>query len=194
MATFPLPFVPPESYQSGGLSFGNERDWQLHAACDLLAPATTEIYAVEDGIVWYGPRDFFLSGPQHWDADLKKTVCNTDAVCIPTYELAVIHANFIVRYGEIGSTVPTGIAANAKVSEGQLIAYVGNQSVHTMLHFEMYSNAADRDYLSQKGNWKYNEFTPKGKTYHRRKDLTNPTWYLNNCWLKSSPRPNPGPF
>ena len=65
MATFPLPNIPPESYQAGNLSFGNQRQWQVHAACDLLAPAGTEVYAVEDGKVWYGPRQFFLSGPQH---------------------------------------------------------------------------------------------------------------------------------
>jgi murein DD-endopeptidase MepM/ murein hydrolase activator NlpD len=196
MATFPLAHVPAESYQSGGLSFGNERDWQLHAACDLLAPAGTEIYAVEDGVVWYGPKSFFLSGPQHWDADQKKSVCNDGETCIMTYELAVVHSTFIVRYGEVGMRHPKEVVPGASVSEGQLIAWVGAQSVHTMLHFEMYSDVNDLAPLTQKDNKKYvNIPTAKGKkSYMRRKDLMDPTFFLNNCFIKDAPRPNPGPF
>src|SRR5262249_21611342 len=138
---------------------------------------------------------FFLSGPQHWDADQKKSVCNDGANCIMTYELAVVHSTFIVRYGEVGLRHPQEVVPGANVSEGQLIAWVGAQSVHTMLHFEMYSDPTNIEPLTQKDNKKYLNITVgKGKSYMRRKDLMDPTFYLNNCFLKGVPRPNPGPF
>ena len=61
MATFPLPFVPTQSYKTGGRRFGANRDdgKRKHAACDLIAPKGTEIYAVENGKVTYGPYLFY---------------------------------------------------------------------------------------------------------------------------------------
>jgi murein DD-endopeptidase MepM/ murein hydrolase activator NlpD len=185
MATFPLPTIPPKSYQPPlDTAFGNERQWQAHAACDLIAPAGTEIYAVEGGTVWYGPREFFLSGPQHRENG--KGVCNAGAKCIMTYEIAIIHDNFIVRYGEVGIRQAPGITSGARVSEGQLIGWVGSQAVHTMLHFEMYSNTTDRSSLTQEYNKQYLAFPKTKKNFKRRKDLIDPTNYLFNCILKSN--------
>lgn len=184
MATFPLPNIPPESYQAGNLSFGNQRQWQVHAACDLLAPADTEVYAVEDGKLWYGPRQFFLSGPQHRVG--KEIVCNKDSTCIMTYEIAVIHSKFIIRYGEVALRKAPGIVPGASVTEGQLIGYVGPQSVNTMLHLEMYSNTNDLDPLTQEGNTTYINVPGKSKNFKRRKDLMDPTDYLFSCILKKN--------
>ena len=184
MVTFPLPKIPPESYQAGGLSFGNERHWQAHAACDLLAPAGIEVYAVEKGTVWYGPRSFFLSGPQHRVDG--KSVCNEDATCIMTYEVAIIHPTFIVRYGEVGIKRAEGIANGKEVSEGQVIGWVGAQAVNTMLHFEMYSNPDDLESLTQEHNKFYVNFPKTKKNFKRRKDLMDPTNYLFICILRSN--------
>jgi len=150
MATFPLPQVPSQGFQSGALAFGNDRGKVEHAACDLVAPAGTQVLAVEDGIVWYGPGKFFESHPD----ETGKTIW--------TYELAVVHENFICRYGEIGSSVPQGIRPGAKVTEGQQIAEVGQQIGSTMLHFEMFGNPRSRDPLTKKGNSDYKMIPPFG--------------------------------
>ncbi|MEP6903332.1 MAG: M23 family metallopeptidase [Actinomycetota bacterium] len=183
MATFPLPARPAQSYKTGGRRFGDDRGSILHPACDLIAVPETEIYAVEDGTVIYGPRRFFESGPHVWDAVNQKSVCKPDVECLMVYDLLVKHQNFLVRYGEIGIRVPDGIEPTATVTEGQLIAYVGAQTVASMLHFEMYSNAEDISYPSVKGNMTYLNFRPL-KTYSRRKDLMDPTDYLDSCVVK----------
>jgi murein DD-endopeptidase MepM/ murein hydrolase activator NlpD len=185
MATFPLPARPAQSYSTGGRRFGDDRNSMLHPACDLIAVAGTEIYAVEAGTVIYGPRRFFESGPHVWDAANKKSVCKPDAECLMVYDLLIKHPNFLVRYGEIGVRVAAGIEPSATVTEGQLIAYVGAQSVSSMLHFEMYSNTEDISYPTVKGNMQYLNFNPT-KTYSRRKDLMNPTTYLDGCVLKAT--------
>jgi uncharacterized protein len=187
MATFPLPARPTENYRTGGLSFGNDRGGLLHAACDLIAVPGTEIYAVEAGTVIYGPRSFFESGPHVWDVDdagNKKSVCKPGGTCLWVYDLFVQHADFLVRYGEIALTRAPGIKPQAPVEEGQLIGYVGDQSIQKMLHFEMYSNTNDLSYPTVIGNMKYLNFTPK-ITYNRRKDLMDPTDYLDQCAVKA---------
>jgi len=103
-----------------------------------------------------------------------------------TYEIAIIHANFIIRYGEVGSGKAKGIEPGAEVSEGQLIGWVGPQSVHTMLHLEMYGNIDDISSLTQETNTQYINFPQTKKNFKRRKDLMNPTDYLFSCILKSN--------
>ncbi len=186
MATFPLPARPALSYKTGGRKFGDDRGSLLHPACDLIAVPDTEIYAVEDGTVIYGPRRFFESGPHVWDEANKKSVCKEGVECLMVYDLLVKHKTFLVRYGEIAIRVPKGIEPKAEVKEGQLIAYVGAQTVSSMLHFEMYSNAEDISYPTEKGNMKYLNFKP-AKTYSRRKDLMDPTDYLDGCVIKATP-------
>ncbi|MEP6946538.1 MAG: hypothetical protein ABJA02_11525 [Acidobacteriota bacterium] len=193
MATFPLAHIPAQSYSSGGRAFGNDRGDVLHPGCDLMAPPGTEIYAVEDGTVVYGVRQFFESGAHVKDKTTNKWVCAPGVHCLMVYDILIKHSTFLARYGEIGIHVPAGVIAGAEVTEGQLVAVVGAQTVSTMLHFEMYSNGEDLSYPTEKGNMHYLNFKPK-RTFSRRKDLMDPTYYLNNCYLKSSPRPNPGPF
>ncbi|MBS1797143.1 MAG: M23 family metallopeptidase [Acidobacteria bacterium] len=187
MATFPLPERPAQSYKTGGRRFGDDRGSMLHPACDLIAVPGTEIYAVEDGTVVYAPRAFFESGPHIADPDdPKKSICKPGVECLMVYDMLVKHANFLVRYGEIAVRAPKEIVKGAEVKEGQLIAYVGAQTVASMLHFEMYSNTEDISYPTEKGNMKYLNFKPK-KTYSRRKDLMDPTDYLDGCVLKPKP-------
>jgi murein DD-endopeptidase MepM/ murein hydrolase activator NlpD len=115
---FPLRRRPSISYKTGGRYFGAPRsDGRLHAGCDLIAPAGTEIFAVADGVL--GASYPFYSG--------------TDA-------LEVVHTGgFVVRYGEI-SGLASGLRRGSNVTRGQLIAYVGRlASGSSMLHFEMYS-------------------------------------------------------
>ena len=183
MATFPLAARPSQSYRTGGRRFGDDRGSMLHPACDLIAVPDTEIYAVEEGTVIYGPRRFFESGPHVPDPDdPKKSICKTGVECLWVYDMLVKHKDFLVRYGEISIRVPKDITPGATVKEGQLIAYVGAQTVSSMLHFEMYSNPEDITYPTDIGNMKYLNFKTK-KTYNRRKDLMDPTDYLDGCVL-----------
>ncbi len=118
MATFPLSFVPTLSYKKGGRRFGANRDGgkRKHAACDLIAPKGTEIYAVENGKVTYGPYLFYRG----------------------TYAIEFrLDSGKVVRYCEI-EKVASGVAVGSILTEGTLIAYVGKMYVDSMLHFELY--------------------------------------------------------
>ena len=121
MATFPLSFVPTLSYKKGGRRFGANRDGgkRKHAACDLIAPKGTEIYAVENGKVTYGPYLFYRG----------------------TYAIEFrLDSGKVVRYCEI-EKVASGIAVGSTLTEGTLIAYVGKMYVDSMLHFELYDGS-----------------------------------------------------
>jgi murein DD-endopeptidase MepM/ murein hydrolase activator NlpD len=183
MATFPLPQRPTQSYKIGGVRFGDDRGSVLHAACDLIAVAGTEVYAVEDGEVIYGSQRFFESGPHEKDAN-NNYVCKAGATCLWVHDLLVKHKDFLVRYGEIAIKPVDGIKVGTQVKEGQLIAHVGAQSIASMLHFEMYSNPNDISYPTVMNNMQYLEFPKPAKTYHRRKDLRDPTGYLDTCAVK----------
>lgn len=118
MATFPLSFIPTASYKTGGRRFGANRDdgKRKHAACDLIAPKGTEIYAVEKGKVTYGPYLFYRG----------------------TYAIEfTLDSGKVVRYCEI-EKVASGVTVGTVLEEGSLIAYVGKMYVSSMLHFELY--------------------------------------------------------
>lgn len=156
--SWPLRNKPSLDYHTGGRYFGAPRDGgsRAHAACDLIAPAGTAVLAVANGTVTAGPY-YFYEG---------------------TYALEVRHdTGFTVRYGEIRSSVPAGIRVGARVTRGQVIAYVGlNTSGTSMLHFEMYKGTTSGA-LSQVGNRTY-DFVPN-RPYSRRRDLINATYYLD---------------
>jgi murein DD-endopeptidase MepM/ murein hydrolase activator NlpD len=117
---FPLPFIPNASYKSGGRRFGADRDHgkRKHAACDLIAPLGTPIFAVDDGVVVLEADHKFYRG---------------------TFSLAIRHqAGYIVRYCEIKG-VADGLRMGSPVRAGQLIAHVGKMFVDSMLHFELYA-------------------------------------------------------
>lgn len=113
---FPLAFVPELSYKKGGRKFGARRKGaRKHAACDLIAPEWTKIYAVAEGEIIRGPYRFYRG----------------------TFAIEVQHPNFIARYTEI-KEVAVGLRVGSKISKGQVIAYVGKMYVDSMLHFELY--------------------------------------------------------
>jgi hypothetical protein len=137
----------------------------MHAACDLIAPAGTAVLAVEDGTIVSGVVAFWTSGK-----DTPKP--------ITVFEVRVRHADYLVRYGEIGATLAGGLKNGDAVSEGQQIASVGAQVGSTMLHFEMYANTSTGE-LTQRDN-KHYLYVPD-KNYQRRNDLINPTAFLDFC-------------
>jgi SH3-like domain-containing protein len=154
---FPLRKRPVYSYKTEARNFGAWRSGgRLHAGCDLLADRGTEILAIENGTIIQGPYYFYSS----------------------TYALEVKHdSGIVVRYGEILQTVPRGISPGARVSKGQVIAYVGLlDSGSSMLHFEMYKGTAN------------GELTTGTGPYRRRSDLIDPTPFLDAA-LVGTPKP-----
>jgi murein DD-endopeptidase MepM/ murein hydrolase activator NlpD len=155
MPTFPLPFRPKEDYHPSGKHkryYGAKRDGRLHAACDLIAPEDTQIYAVEDGmVVRFSDKKFYH---------------NTGAV---EFKLKSGH---IVRYCEIKG-LASGVHVGNTLKEGDPIALVGKMYHDSMLHFEMYEGTA------------HGRLTNDSQPYHRRKDLMDPTEYLDKCVLRN---------
>lgn len=143
--TFPFSGPADEDYVTPPRSFGACRDGcaRRHAGADLYGPIGRAVYAVGDGEV----LDFYY----FYDG---------------TYALVVDHGDFVVRYGEVKATLPTGIAVGARVVRGQKIATVGDLSSlsYQMLHFERFSGQATGP-LTVRSN----------APYQRRSDLVNPT-------------------
>ncbi|MBI4952743.1 MAG: peptidoglycan DD-metalloendopeptidase family protein [Myxococcales bacterium] len=168
MARFPFRVRPTEPYSgpNGGMRrFGSARSGgRLHAGCDLYGPVGTPIVAVADGTVLLAPYLFYDD----------------------TYALEVHHPGFgVVRYGEIlppghykswqkslaagrekagladasaAIAAPT-LKAGTKVTEGEVIAAVGRLASlkMSMLHFELYDEAARGQSLSGSGKFKRNK-------------------------------------
>jgi len=158
---FPLPAVPGASYKEIGRCFGANRNHgqRKHAGCDLIAAPGTPICAIADGVVSAGPY-YFYEG---------------------TYALEVKHGGILVRYGEILPSAVNernlqflpDIKPGAKVTKGQLIAYVGKMNKDSMLHFECYSNPSLTGALTDRSK--------TGGVFQRRSDLMNPTNLLDSC-------------
>jgi murein DD-endopeptidase MepM/ murein hydrolase activator NlpD len=179
---FPLPIIPTTPWHnvptSKATHFGAPRDapYPTHGACDLLAPAGTEVYAVADGDVWY----------EGWFYESKKTVEVNGVervVCrINLHEMTIVHGDhFIARYGEIapGAVVKAG----DHVTAGQKIAVVGaNCDNNPMLHFELFAHTARRENLSVNATETY-LYVPR-RAYSRRNDLLDPTPFLDE-WAAS---------
>ncbi len=162
---FPFPEVTKYSWETGARAFGSNRSGgtRAHGGCDLYYPSGTVIHAVGDGKVIRGPYEFYCS----------------------TYALEVDHGDFVVRYGEIQgkALVKTGDT----VTMGQKIARVGHLVGITvesdMLHMEMFDGSATGA-LSDKtaGGAKRRDGVP----FYRRRDLVDPTPFLNE-WKGSLP-------
>lgn len=157
---FPFPEIPERLWTNGGRQFGAPRKTKdgsprKHAGCDLIFPVGTPIYAVVDGVLVQNPY-YFYSG---------------------TYAVEIRHGNLLLRYGEIapGSCSYSG---GSSVKKGQIIAKVGRlQSGSSMLHLEIYTNAASSASL-----------TTRVGDFRRRSDITNPAPYLNE-WKNNLPKP-----
>ena len=161
MAIFPLPIIPQADYHYGGIAFGaqtQKRGTRRHAACDLMAPPGTPVYAVERGMVLEVPKKPFYQN---------------------VYTVVIRHNNFIIRYTEVDEN--RLVAVGEEVYEGQQIGTVGkNNKERGMLHLEMYRGTASGS-LSQPTNQTY--LYVDGVNYERRKDLIDPTPYLDQWRL-----------
>lgn len=161
MAVFPLAMSPQHSYKYGGISFGassKNRGTRRHAACDLVVPPGTPVFAVESGLVTSVPKTSFFQD---------------------TYTITIQHPWFVIRYAELD--IERCVKEGDYVFEGQQIGTVGkNYKDRGMLHFEMYRGTASGA-LSQKSNDHTYDYVPV-LNYQRRKDLMDPTPYLDQ-WL-----------
>jgi murein DD-endopeptidase MepM/ murein hydrolase activator NlpD len=158
MAVFPLPMRPQQNYHRGGIAFrgrSKSRGDRIHAACDLVVPAGTPVYAVEGGVVLKVPKKSFHLG---------------------TYTITVQHGTFQVRYCELAEK--RMFKEGETVLEGDKLGTVGrNSNGGAMLHFEMYRGSV-AGYFSQPWNSTKYLYVPPGN-FQRRKDLLDPTPHLD---------------
>ena len=152
MPAFPFGIKPSIPYNTGGRKFGASRTEgkRKHAGCDLIAPEGTAIYAAESGTLIRGMYAFYHG----------------------TYAIEIkLDSGPVLRYCEIKSVV-AGLEVGGKVSEGQVIAYVGKMYKDSMLHFEMYAGTMT------------GSLTDRSKSpFQRRSDLIDPSEYLGKCYL-----------
>lgn len=155
--SFPLAFVPVESYKEGMRKFGSNRasGKRKHAGCDLYAPVGSKIFALDDGVI-LEHKSFYLN----------------------TNQITIKHTNFIARYGEVkpnGKGIVKGLKVGSKVKKGQHIGYVGelvfaSGTRMSMLHLELYSGTAKGPLTDR-----------KNLPYQRRSDLIDPTSILDKA-------------
>jgi murein DD-endopeptidase MepM/ murein hydrolase activator NlpD len=153
MPTFPLPFRPKHDYHTGGRKFGAARDGGNRKH------AGCDLIAPKGTEIYAVEDGEVVRGPYPF-------YHGTDAI-----EFKLSASGRIVRYCEI-SGVAKGVHVGSKVKEGDLIAYVGKMYKSSMLHLEMYEGTATGN-LTDRSN----------KGFQRRKDLMNPTEYLDNAML-----------
>lgn len=148
---FPLKNKPSQSYCSGGRQFGAQRD------NGDRKHAGCDLIAAADTPIFAMAEGVVISNPHEFYQG--------------TYVLEIKHENgMIVRYGEISPNYPSEIKEGVRVLRGQKIAYVGQlPSGKSMLHLEMYKGTMNGD------------FRREDDPYKRRKDLTDPTSYLDNA-------------
>ena len=159
---FPLRQHPTADYHEAPRSFGSPRPGRKHAACDLYAPKGTEILAVADGVITHVSTTYYHPSPE---ADWVGAV-------------EVWHGMSVgkIRYAEIDH-LAAGLQAGSPIKAGQVIAYVGQVAgmTNAMLHFEKYS-----------GNLNGPLTVIPNKPFERRKDLQDPTGFLDSCTLLQS--------
>jgi hypothetical protein len=192
---FPLPKqFQDKGYHSGMRMFGSSRSkgTRAHAGCDLYAPLGTHIYAVADGVI----KNYYF---YYW---------KTFALEVDHGEFSVIYGEVqppedpktygIIIKPEVSKFIqelekneknglPNNLKIGSSIKQGDHIAFVGqlyeyNGSApfeYTMLHFEKYNNKATGPF-SQESNSTYINNIVK-KVYKRRKDLEDPTDFIDNC-------------
>ncbi len=166
---FPFASLPSENWTSSPRKFAANRGAnRAHAGCDLYFPAGTIIHAIADGTVTQGPYDFYME----------------------TFALEVDHGTFLARYGEIQKNAFD--REGDRVTAGQPIARVGHLVGITvpsdMLHLELYDKTAHGPLSVGAAN---SAIAANGRPFLRRKDLIDPTPFLNK-WkdnLLSQPSP-----
>lgn len=149
--------------------FGHRRRGgaRTHAGCDLYTPFESDVVAVADG------RVVEISGPGF--------AGNTEAI-------SVFHEGIgIIRYGEVVKIPDEFKKIKAEVKAGNLIGKVGRAvaKLSATLHFELYDGSASGGLTDRSGKGEYyNEGVLKNGKYQRRKDLMNPTQFLDRLWLE----------
>ncbi|WID99688.1 M23 family metallopeptidase (plasmid) [Bosea vestrisii] len=95
------------------------------------------------------------------------------------WAVTVDHGDFIVRYGECKPQLPAGLRVGSVVYKRQVIGWVTKMTgiVNTMIHFEMYDKTAS------------GELSNGSAPYNRRKDLVDPTPFLDRWSLELPPSP-----
>ena len=164
---FPLPFYR-DSWSSGPGRFGADRGSRAHAGCDLYADAGTPIYAIRSGVVTLGPYPFYPP---------RNPI---------VYAVEIDHGRFMARYSEIAPGAP--LRQGQKVNAGQIIARVGHMKgiidvPSDMLHLEIYTKGATGE-LTVYGAGSAR--TRDGRTFMRRRDITDPAPYLGR-WKRHMP-------
>jgi murein DD-endopeptidase MepM/ murein hydrolase activator NlpD len=141
------------------------RKGRIHGACDLYAPLESDVKAITDGIV--------IEISSIYEAK--------------TQAIAIRHEGIgIVRYGEIVKIPKEIFKETAKVKAGDVIGKVGQViKLSPMLHLELFDGTASGRLSDRSGNIEYyNEGVLKNGNYERRKDLMNPTKFLERLWLE----------
>ena len=167
---------PTQGKDRRGTYFGAKRyskkqgGFRRHAACDLIAPQGTPIFAVDTGKVSRISRNFITGKRKNGEE------WHVSAVTI-------IHDHFTVRYAEVQNICVK--RSDKEIKKGQKIAEVGKMKTSSMLHFEMYSGRHEGK-LSVRDRKLTKEFSEK-TPFRRRSDLIDPTRYLDS-WKSNIPK------
>ena len=184
-----------KGYHAGARSFGWNRDGgRRHAGCDLYAPLGSEIYAVADGVIidyhFFYWKTFALE-VDHGDFSIvygEVQPPEDPKVCGITVTFEVL--KFISELKEDEKLgLPNNLKKGSTVKQGDHIAYVGqlyknngsNPFSCTMLHLEKYSNKATGPFTQRMNVSDYLHIP--ALPYKRRKDLQDPTEFINKCKL-----------
>jgi murein DD-endopeptidase MepM/ murein hydrolase activator NlpD len=164
--SFPLARVPDADYTTGMRAFGARRSGgtRAHAGVDLYAKQGTDVFAVADG-----------------------TVLRVAPFYLGTWAIEVDHGAFIARYCEVSPNVRVKVGEHVQREQhiGDVGHMVGITLPSDMLHFEVYNKTATGS-LTQTSPARSARHT-NGLLFKRRKDLKNPTPYLNR-WRTSLPK------
>jgi murein DD-endopeptidase MepM/ murein hydrolase activator NlpD len=176
----------------------------MHAGCDLYDGKGIEridknekigmrVYSVKKGrVINIAP---FTGGASYY----------------PSYVIEVHHGKFIARYGEVAGNAIL-VEVNDMIKANMWLARAKNvldpvknkwSGIQPMLHFEMYS-AIEKGKFSYsknvKGDKEKSIKNASGVPYYRRRDLIDPTPYLNKwkdnlAWCASdAPMPDINPY
>ena len=156
MPTFPLPFRPKEDYHPH------------HKHKRYFGAPRDGGHRTHAGCDLIAPKDTLICAVEdgHVVRFSMKFYRGTGAVEFK------LKSGPIVRYCEIEGLAP-GVHIGSKLKEGDPVAFVGKMFKDSMLHFELYEGAA------------HGSLSNESKPYHRRKDLIDPTEYLDNCTVRN---------
>lgn len=182
MARFPIPMHPTHPYSGTGAearAFGtgrrSRRGRRLHAGCDLYAPIGTPILAIAEGTVILPAYNFYegtdaievfhpgIGVVRYGEVLKEKDYATHQAAVRREHTKHGITGN----QNAAGQLRPPVLRAGQAVTEGMLLACVGKLTIprfpYSMVHFELYDEAARGQNLSG------------GGLYMRNRHLVNPT-------------------